>query len=265
MGESAIAVRVRNEDVGIAVESSLLTKARMSILRDRIDVVPVDFEEQVRSIPRSALARVELRQNPMTRKQQLVVPAVFGLIIGGALAVLPWIVVLIKGQIAIGVVQAILATVALILFIAVLVTIYNLPKIAWAPHVVVALVCHDGTSLDLFVREDKASAVMTRLGVHPVDTATYSMVIIVGEISDTPLFHQAEDQLVRAVGSAPRHPLAADVEFVTERVAALPSAERTEVEPFVWVLQTRHGKRGGAWQVDFHDPMGFSFMVVYLE
>lgn len=95
--------------------------------------------------------------------------------------------------------------------------------------------------------------------------STYSKVVVVGEKSETPLFEQLEQKLLRTLAENPRFTLAPDAEFVTEHVAQLPAETKLAVEPFVWSLQDRHGKRGGAWQVDFFDPLGFSFMAVYLE
>lgn len=233
---------------------------------DRVDLeYREDYSVKVKSIDRSTIVRIEPHESGITREQQLWVLARFGLIIGAVVAVFIWILVLGGGQIATGVVESILLTAAAVLVIGAIVTVYNLPKIAWSPLAAFQLTLDDGKSLEVFVKEDRANELMARLDARTGEVATYSKVIVVGEISDTPLFKQAEGMLVRSIASAPNHPLAPDVEFVTEGVAELPAAEKGKVEPFVWALQARHGKRGGAWQVDFHAPMGFSFMVVYLE
>ncbi|HKO61327.1 MAG TPA: hypothetical protein VJV03_09220 [Pyrinomonadaceae bacterium] len=93
----------------------------------------------------------------------------------------------------------------------------------------------------------------------------YSKVVVVGESSESPMLEQLEQKLLRSLAQNPRFPLTPDVEFITEYVPQLPAETKEAVEPFVWSLQQRHGKRGGAWQVDFFDPLGFSFMAVYLE
>lgn len=96
--------------------------------------------------------------------------------------------------------------------------------------------------------------------------ATFSKVVFVGEVETvSPLFEQAEARLVRTVMAAPRYPLAGDVTALTEHAAELPAQTKEAVEPVVWALQKKHAAAGGAWQVDFYDPMGFEFMVVYLE
>src|SRR5688572_25199663 len=97
--------------------------------------------------------------------------------------------------------------------------------------------------------------------------ATYSKVVVVGEefLMETPMHAQVEQKLLRTVAANPRYPLAQDVEIMTERVPELPAETKEAIQPFIWSLQTRHGRRGGAWQVDFFDPLGFSFMVCYLE
>lgn len=79
------------------------------------------------------------------------------------------------------------------------------------------------------------------------------------------MFYQAEQRLLRTVAANPRFPLTPEAEFVTEHGPELPAETKEAVEPFIWSLQTRHNKRRGAWQVDFFSPLGFSFMVVYLE
>lgn len=96
--------------------------------------------------------------------------------------------------------------------------------------------------------------------------ATYSKVVVVGaKTIDTPMFDQVEQKLLLTVAANPRFELAPGAEFVTESVQELPAETKAAVEGFIWSLQTRHERRGGAWQVDFFDPLGFSFMVCYLE
>lgn len=95
--------------------------------------------------------------------------------------------------------------------------------------------------------------------------ATYSKVVVISEKSESPMLEQLQQKLLRTLAANPRFPLTPDVEFVTEYAEQLPAETKDAVEPFVWALQDRHAKRGGAWQVDFFDPLGFSFLAVYLE
>jgi hypothetical protein len=266
MEEKRFEVRVRSEAVGRPTYISLLTRAEMSIQLDRIVLYYDDDGPKVMSIPRGQIERLERHPNRISRTEQLMVPAKLGLVVGAVLIVPIAIWGLIWGPVPLSIVEAILVVGLSVLGISAMFAVYGLLfEVTWSPHAVVALTFGDGKSLEVFVKEDRVHELIARSSSHVAGPRAYSKVIVVGEVRDTPLFTQAEDKLVQSIASAPRHPLAPEVEIVTERVSALPRADRAAAEPFVWALQARHGMRGGAWQVDFYDPMGFSFMVVYLE
>jgi len=97
-------------------------------------------------------------------------------------------------------------------------------------------------------------------------TWTASCVLVVGKTKLVDgVYKQVEDRLVRTIAAQPRIPLTTQVSIDTLRTEDLPANTRQALEPTIWALQHRFNKRGGRWQVDFYDPAGYSFMVVYLE
>lgn len=110
-----------------------------------------------------------------------------------------------------------------------------------------------------------ASTSTTRPGGGAAATV-YGLALVVGaERPGTPGFATAEMVLVEQTLRAPRYPMTRDARITALGATQLPPAERTALEPFVWSVQSRYQRRGGAWQVDFHDVAGHRFLVVYLE
>lgn len=94
----------------------------------------------------------------------------------------------------------------------------------------------------------------------------YRRVLVVGDdAAQSPLRDQLRDALMQQIATSPRYPLSADVVITAMSGPSLPEATRSAAEGFVWSLQERYARRGGAWQVDFHHPLGHDFMVVNLE
>lgn len=93
----------------------------------------------------------------------------------------------------------------------------------------------------------------------------FRLVLVVSEDTDEGLFGQLLGRLVDHVTKAPHYALAPGAEITTLTGTTLPDQTRQAVEPFVWSLQERFGRRGGAWEVDFHETMGMTFAVVFLE
>ncbi len=100
--------------------------------------------------------------------------------------------------------------------------------------------------------------------------ATFGMVFVIGKYEPAvpvkvSIYEQAEARLLKKVSSVPRYPLSSDAKITAIRADALPAEKREALEPYVWALQARHGRRGGRWQADFYHDLGLHFLVLYLE
>ncbi len=94
----------------------------------------------------------------------------------------------------------------------------------------------------------------------------FGVVLVVAGESAFPLADQLEQKLIRQIATQPRYQLTADVKITSLRAPELPAETPEAIQPVVWNLQTRYGKRGGRWQADFYPtPIGVTFLVVYLE
>jgi hypothetical protein len=91
-------------------------------------------------------------------------------------------------------------------------------------------------------------------------------IIVVGKTDNsTPAYKHLEEILMKRITRNSPVSLAANVELTTMTTLDLPGESRRALEPVIWSLQTRHGRRGGNWNVEFYEQGGFEFMVVYLE
>ena len=101
-------------------------------------------------------------------------------------------------------------------------------------------------------------------GMESPDTR-YALVLVMGvPLADFP-FGQHEAELVKKIAAAPSYPLLPDATITTLRGMNLPPFTRSAVEPFVWSLQARYERRGGAWQTEYFEFPLSRFLVVYLE
>ncbi len=88
----------------------------------------------------------------------------------------------------------------------------------------------------------------------------FGMVVVIGKHDPaSPFYSQAEAHLLEKISSAP------NAKTIVMRVDTLPANRRAAVEPWVWMLQSRHRRERGRWQADFYDPLGLQFVVLYLE
>lgn len=95
----------------------------------------------------------------------------------------------------------------------------------------------------------------------------FNTIVVIGEetMASMPMYEQVQAKLLHTIQQNPRYRLAPDASISTMKAPSLPEETKGAVEPVIWSLQERFDRRGGEWQVDFFSPLGFSFMVVYLE
>ncbi|HEV8365538.1 MAG TPA: hypothetical protein VGQ52_18610 [Gemmatimonadaceae bacterium] len=100
----------------------------------------------------------------------------------------------------------------------------------------------------------------------PLEEAAYSLVLVVAEDFMKSLVRdQAERRLLRTIAAQPPFPLTLNARIETLSVPVLPREDKAAVEAVVCALQTKYGRRGGDWQAEFYNKLGFAFMVLYLE
>ncbi len=98
-------------------------------------------------------------------------------------------------------------------------------------------------------------------------TSAFGLVLVIGEelLSTTPIYNQAKEMLVRSVAEKPHFPLRSDASIRTLTGPTLPEENKSALQGVVWGLRRRFGRAGARWQADFHDVLGFRFLVLYLE
>lgn len=98
-------------------------------------------------------------------------------------------------------------------------------------------------------------------------TSAFGLVLVIGEelLSTTPIYNQAKEMLVRSVAEKPHFPLRSDASIRTLTGPTLPEKNKSALQGVVWGLRRRFGRAGARWQADFHDVLGFRFLVLYLE
>jgi len=114
------------------------------------------------------------------------------------------------------------------------------------------------------IKESHEPALPT-IGIERKD-AVYSLVLVVSEDAmKSAMRAPIERQMLRTIAAQPHFSLTPNARIETASVPRLPGENKAAVEGLVWALQSKFGKRGGQWQADFYDRLGFSFMVLYLE
>ena len=115
------------------------------------------------------------------------------------------------------------------------------------------------------VREAAAPAPRALLDRSESPDTMYALVLVAGvPLADYPI-GQHESELVKKIAAAPPYPLLPDATITTLRGMTLPTFTRSAVEPFVWSLQARFNRRGGAWQAEYFEFPLARFLVLYLE
>ena len=88
------------------------------------------------------------------------------------------------------------------------------------------------------------------LAEPPASKGFNTVIIASTSLGQTPMGQQLQERLAQEILTKPRYPLAQDVRVKTISGPSFPEEREEALRGFVWGLQERFDKHGGAWRVD---------------